>query len=143
MPLVERCRRLKWYADLHKPSMDQLILARFMEGGYLERHIAKMKKLYISRRDCLIECLRSAFPGQVNIIGYSTGLHLVAEFPGRRFDEETVREIERMGVKVYLAGERANDKEAHRSRLILGYGHLSKEEIREGVARLTRAPLLI
>ncbi|MBU7320483.1 PLP-dependent aminotransferase family protein [Paenibacillus oleatilyticus] len=141
MPLVESCRRLKWYADLHKPSMDQLILARFMEGGYLERHIAKMKKLYKSRRDCLIECLRSAFPGQVNIIGDSTGLHLVAEFPGRRFDKEAVREIERWGVKVYLVEEHANDKEAHRSRLILGYGHLPKEDIQEGITRLSRALL--
>ncbi|WP_088834171.1 MocR-like pyridoxine biosynthesis transcription factor PdxR [Paenibacillus tyrfis] len=141
MPLVESCRRLKWYADLHKPSMDQLILARFMEGGYLERHIAKMKKLYKSRRDCLIDCLRSAFPGQVNIIGDSTGLHLVAEFPGRRFDEEAVRRIKRMGVKVYLVEEHANDKEAHRSRLILGYGHLPKEDIQEGIARLNRALL--
>ncbi|MCP1309793.1 MocR-like pyridoxine biosynthesis transcription factor PdxR [Paenibacillus tyrfis] len=140
-PLVEPCRRLKWYADLHKPSMDQLILARFMEGGYLERHIAKMKKLYKSRRDCLIECLRSAFSDQVNIIGDSTGLHLVAEFPGRRFDEEAVRKIERMGVKVYLVEEHANDKEAHRSRLILGYGHLPKEDIQEGIARLSRALL--
>lgn len=141
MPLVESCRRLKWYADLHKPSMDQLILARFMEGGYLERHIAKMKKLYKSRRDCLIDCLRSAFPGQVNIIGDSTGLHLVAEFPGRRFDEEAVRRIKRMGVKVYLVEEHANDKEAQRSRLILGYGHLPKEDIQEGIARLNRALL--
>ncbi|WP_010494641.1 PLP-dependent aminotransferase family protein [Paenibacillus elgii] len=141
MALVESCRRLKWYADLHKPSMDQLILARFMEGGYLERHIAKMKKLYKSRRDCLIECLRSAFPGQVNIIGDSTGLHLVAEFPGRRFDEEAVREIKRWGVKVYLVEEHANDKEAQRSRLILGYGHLPKEDIQEGIARLNRALL--
>ncbi|NEN82648.1 PLP-dependent aminotransferase family protein [Paenibacillus elgii] len=141
MPLVESCRRLKWYADLHKPSMDQLILARFMEGGYLERHIAKMKKLYKSRRDCLIDCLRSAFPGRVNIIGDSTGLHLVAEFPGRRFDEEAVRRIKRMGVKVYLVEEHANDKEAQRSRLILGYGHLPKEDIQEGIARLSRALL--
>ena len=141
MPLVESCRRLKWHSDLHKPSMDQLILARFMDEGYLERHIAKMKKLYKSRRDCLIECLRSAFPGQVNIIGDSTGLHLVAEFPGRRFDEGAVREIERAGVKVYLVEAHAHDKEAHRSRLILGYGHLPKEDIREGITRLSRALL--
>lgn len=44
--LIEKCRKLKWFSDLHTPSLDQLILARFIDEGYLERHITKMKKTY-------------------------------------------------------------------------------------------------
>ena len=44
--LIERCRELKWFTDLHTPSLEQLILARFIEEGYLEHHISKMKKIY-------------------------------------------------------------------------------------------------
>src|SRR5699024_6745419 len=28
--LIEKCRNLKWFSDLHTPSLDQLILARFI-----------------------------------------------------------------------------------------------------------------
>ena len=44
--LIEKCRKLKWFSDLHTPSLEQLILARFIDEGYLERHIMKMKKMY-------------------------------------------------------------------------------------------------
>ncbi|ALS28143.1 pyridoxal phosphate-dependent transferase [Paenibacillus sp. 32O-W] len=31
-PLIEQCRTLKWFSDLHTPSLEQLVLARFIEG---------------------------------------------------------------------------------------------------------------
>lgn len=45
-PLVEKCKELKWYTDLHSPSLVQIVLAKFIEQGELESHIRKGCKLY-------------------------------------------------------------------------------------------------
>ncbi|MDA2491754.1 PLP-dependent aminotransferase family protein [Bacillus cereus] len=137
--LIEKCRMLKWFSDLHTPSLEQLILARFIDEGYLERHIMKMKKMYKKRRNFLIRCLKTTFLDKVNIFGYSTGLHLIAELNECHFSKELIEWIERFGVKVYPVEDHTIEKGKHHNRIILGYGHLKKEEIKEGVTRLHKA----
>jgi len=137
--LIEKCRSLKWFSDLHTPSLNQLILARFIDDGYLERHISKMKKIYKSRRNFLIHCLKTTFSNKVNIIGYSTGLHLIVEITDSHFSKELIGEIEQIGVKVYPVEDHTIKKGKHLNRIIIGYGHLKNEEIKEGVRRLHQA----
>lgn len=137
--LIEKCRKLKWFSDLHTPSLDQMILARFIAEGYLERHITKMKKVYKHRRDLLIHCLKSKFHNKVNIFGYSTGLHLIVEFNGLSFSKELLDKIQQFGVKAVPVEDHAIEKGKHRNRIILGYGHLKNNDIQEGVMRLNKA----
>lgn len=141
--LVEKCRRVKWFSDLHTPSLNQLILAKFIAEGYLERHIMKMKKIYKNRRDFLIQQLQSAFSNTINIFGYSTGLHLIVKFNQVQFTKELLEKIQQLGVKVYPVEDHAIEKGKHHNRIIIGYGHLTTEEIKEGVSRLQRAILRI
>jgi GntR family transcriptional regulator / MocR family aminotransferase len=55
--LIERSRGIKRLLDLHSPSLEQLILAQFIEAGHLERSIARMKRIYQKRRKVLITTL--------------------------------------------------------------------------------------
>jgi len=135
--LVQSARSLKWLTDLHTPSLEQLVLAEFIEEGHLDRHIAKMKKLYRKRRDFLIRQLRHAFGEAVNILGHSTGIHLVAEFAGISFTPELLSVIEQYDVKVYPVTVHAFRKEVQKQRIIIGYGNLSEEKIGEGIRRLS------
>ncbi|MCL1697187.1 PLP-dependent aminotransferase family protein [Lysinibacillus sp. BPa_S21] len=137
--LIEKCRQLKWFTDLHTPSLDQLILAHFIKEGYLERHIAKMKKFYKNQRDFLIQCLQTTFSNKVKISGYSTGLHLIAELEDIHFSKEVLFKIEQYGVKVYPVEDHTIEKGNYNNRIILGYGHLKKDEIEKGVTRLFQA----
>ena len=137
--LIEKCRQLKWFTDLHTPSLDQLILAYFIKEGYLERHIAKMKKFYKSQRDFLIQCLHTTFSNKVKVLGYSTGMHLIVELEDVHFSKELLLQIEQFGVKVYPVEDHTIEKEKYTNRIILGYGHLKKNEIEEGVTRLFQA----
>jgi|SRR5690625_1273424 len=137
--LIEKCRTLKWFSDLHTPPLEQLILTRFIQEGHLERHIAKMKKIYRNRRDFLINCLQSRFSNKVDIFGDSTGLHLIVEFKEQQFSKELLEKIEQYGVKIYLVEDHAIRKGAHSNQIILGYGHLDNEEIEEGINKLQQA----
>lgn len=138
--LIKTCRNLKWFSDLHTPSVDQLILAQFLAEGHLERHTSKMKKVYKKRRDFLISQLKETFSDKVTIYGDSTGLHLIAEFNEINFTEQTTNEmVEKYRIKVYPVEEHAIKKGKHLNKIILGYGHLSNEEISVGIHRLKEA----
>lgn len=134
--LIERCRSLKWFHDLHTPSLNQIILTRFIEEGLLERHIRKMRKGYIKRRAALREALTNDFGESVEILGDSTGLHLIAEFKEIEFTEDLLGMLHQNNVKVYPVEHHTIYKGRHVKKVILGYGNLAEEEIGQGIRRL-------
>ena len=137
--LITSSRQTKRLSDLHSPTLDQLVLARFIEEGHLERHIMKMKRLYHKRRDTLINSLNHTFGQRVQIEGGSTGLHLVAAFPGIDFTNATIMQaLEQAGVQVYPVEIHAVRAGHHRHQIVLGYGNLTEEEIITGVKRIAR-----
>jgi GntR family transcriptional regulator / MocR family aminotransferase len=134
--LIEQCRSLKWFHDLHTPSLNQMILAHFIEEGLLERHIRKMRKVYMKRRDALRNALVSGFGHSVKISGDSTGLHLIVEFLNIEFTEELIEEIYQNNVRLYPVEQHAIHHGRHRNKVIIGYGNLNEEEIEMGISRL-------
>lgn len=137
--LIERARSIKRLLDLHSPSLEQLILAQFIESGHLERHIVRMKRVYQKRRHILITQLQRHFSDQVEIVGDATGLHLVARFSQVTFTPETIAAIERTGVRVYPVERHAIAKDQHLHDIILGYGHLSPAQIEQGIGQIKLA----
>ncbi|GED54721.1 PLP-dependent aminotransferase family protein [Brevibacillus borstelensis] len=136
--LVERYQAAKWFTDLHTPSLEQLALGRFVEEGHLEKYISRVKKLYKRRRRALCDALQAHFPGQVDIWGASTGLHIVASFSGKAFTEASLSALLQAGVRVYPVEEHAIQKGRHLDKVIIGYGNLPEEDIVEGVLRMKR-----
>ena len=78
--LVARVRRAKWLADRHAPVPDQAALADFIAEGHLERHIRRMRRVYASRRNALVESLQRHFGDRVQIRGDAAGMHLLVRF---------------------------------------------------------------
>ena len=139
--LIERGRTLKYFSDLHTPSLEQLTLALFIKEGYLEKHIFRMKKVYRKRRDFLKEQLYNEFGGQVTIHGDSTGLHLVAEFDGIDFTESLLSKIYERGVKVFPVELHTINKGLYSNHIILGFGNLNEVKIADGVTKFKRTLL--
>lgn len=138
--LIKQSKDLKWYMDLHAPSLEQLTIARFIEEKHLERHIQKMKKIYDGRRKQARKCLTEEFGENVQISGDSTGLHLIAEFKHIKFTNLMIEKImEQHKVKIYPVEHHAIQKGIHQNKVILGYGNLSTDEIQEGIHRLKHA----
>ena len=71
-------------------KVDQLILQKFIEDGYYERHLNKMRALYKSRHDTLLAALKSWKP-DFRISGENAGVHLLLHFHDSRSEEELIR----------------------------------------------------
>ncbi|NCB52700.1 MAG: PLP-dependent aminotransferase family protein [Clostridia bacterium] len=138
-PLVGQCRQWKRLSDHHSNSVCQLALMHFIESGDLERHIMRMKKVYRRRRECLLSLLREHFGSGVKVLGDPAGMHIVAEFEGAVFSDETVRHIRDMGVSIVPVEKHAVNKGAHENQIIMGFANLTPEEMELGIIKIKTA----
>lgn len=118
--------------------MQQMTVCRFMEGGYFERHLNKMRGIYKAKHDFLLQLLKGK-KWVHRIYGDYAGLHISVELNSSLTEEEIIARAECMGIKVqgirgcYIAGGKKPDE---RPVLLLGFGNLVQEQMREGVRML-------
>ncbi|MBD5487719.1 MAG: PLP-dependent aminotransferase family protein [Lachnospiraceae bacterium] len=137
-PLLERYRRECGFYSSTVSRIDQTILNEFIQDGYFERYLNKMRKRYREKHDLILNELK-AFERAFDISGSNAGLHVLLTDRHGRAEEELAEAAAKEGVKVYRMqdfrmGEHTDDA----AMLILGYGALTDEEIREGIARLKK-----
>ncbi len=121
------------------PSFEQYTLCRFMEKGYYERHLNRMKTLYRGRQDALAEALD--IPG-FRLIGRDAGLHFMLEVTEESYDEEEVVErAARAGVYLRGLGDyyASGAEQDGPPRLLIGYGAYDETRLREAARILRKA----
>ncbi len=138
-PVLPRFREI--FASLHASASaaTQAALAGFLRDGHLERHVVRMRRRYQRKMRVLEQTLAAEFGSDVAISGNTTGLHLVATFRGRAPRRLTQSRLTAAGVEADLVDDFTAGKPRHPGALVLGYGDLEFEQIREGVRRLGRA----
>lgn len=121
-------------------KVDQLILQKFIEEGYFERHLNKMRALYRNRHDILLNELKE-LPLKFTISGENAGVHLLLHFPDGSTEKELIRKAERQGVKVYGLSEYYVDRSpaSDEAVILLGYANMNENRIRDAVALLKKA----
>lgn len=60
-------------------KIDQLVLASFMNEGYMLKHLRKIKRIYRKKNLLLTNSLKEKFNDNIEIINSDSGLHIVCE----------------------------------------------------------------
>ncbi len=136
--LADPIMELLQESNLWVNTIDQLALAEYMEEFLMDKHIYKMRKLYENKRKQLIGSLTEAFGDQLTISGEFAGLHLLVTFD-RDLTERDLMRMKTVGVEADSVEEYTLVKGRHSNQLVLGYGALRPEQIKEGVSRLYKA----
>jgi GntR family transcriptional regulator/MocR family aminotransferase len=130
----------KALADTGTATLEQLALADFITEGHLERHVRRMRTRLAARRSALIESLARELGARARLSGADAGLHVLL-----RLDELAMREVRALreacrahGVGIYPAAP-FYARPPRRAEVLLGYGALGEDAIREGVRRLRGA----
>ncbi|MFC7640202.1 PLP-dependent aminotransferase family protein [Streptosporangium lutulentum] len=89
----------KRYADLGNAVLPQLVLARLMESGEMERQLRFLRGRHRRRRDAMIDALRTHLPRAV-VHGAAAGLHLMITFEAGFADADLAEAALARGVKV-------------------------------------------
>jgi GntR family transcriptional regulator/MocR family aminotransferase len=75
-------RTAKFVTDWHTTLPAQAALARFIDEGYLARHVRKMRQVYQVRHRLLSTGLRDLLGDRLEVLPSAAGLHLTALAPG-------------------------------------------------------------
>lgn len=138
--LVQLARQTKTLMSNGQPWLEQAALADFMRMGAYQRHLRKIRQLYLSRRNALLSSLARHF-GESEVLGAEAGMHVVWRLPDRL---PSATELESIaldaGVGVYAVGSggavefsASGGSDRH---LVLGFSSLTEREIELGIARL-------
>ena len=135
--LQSRWCYLRTHHDVQNPVFDQAALAEFLRTRAFDRHIRAARNRYAKRRLALLEALASNFGSDCNVCGDAAGLHLAVRFSGKQFGEDFQAFCLKHGVVISPMESHCIEKGRHKDQLLLGYGHLEPEEIKEGVHLLS------
>ncbi|WKX74092.1 PLP-dependent aminotransferase family protein [Streptomyces sp. XD-27] len=126
----------KRFTDLGNAVLPQLVLARLMESGDLERHLRLLRGRHSRRRDAMIDAVAEHLPGAI-VHGAAAGLHLTVTYTPQVPDTELAAAALARGVKCQpLSWHR---QLPGRPGLVLGYAAGPPGVIAEGVAALGEA----
>lgn len=135
--LAERYRAT--HGDCEVPAFEQETLRRFIEGGYLERHIAHMRAVYRARLTALCAAAKALSLGEVAPV--NAGLHVLLRVGGKTPAHELAPLAARAGVRLTrLADYAVMDAGAADERtVLLGFAGMNEEAIEEGLRALRGA----
>ncbi|BCN31463.1 MocR-like pyridoxine biosynthesis transcription factor PdxR [Anaeromicropila herbilytica] len=135
-PLLELYKEKLTHYSCTVSRVDQSILTGFIEGGYFERHLNKMRKVYKAKHDTLMNALK-IFEGSIKIHGENAGLHLIIQFFIPISESQLIDMAKENKIKLYGLSEHyiTPPKDAPPT-ILLGYANLSETEIEKGVELL-------
>lgn len=137
VPLYRKARQL---AGAQFSPQFQSAVAEFISEGHLDRHVKRLRALYLVRRDTLIGALEKRFKDKVTIGPNRRGVFLCVTFDVGLNDEEIIERAQKVGVGLTSAREFFSRKKPTQQ-VIMGFGSLTEKEIEKGVQKLASALL--
>ncbi|WP_409175784.1 PLP-dependent aminotransferase family protein [Brevibacillus fortis] len=120
---------------LHQRTMEA-----FMEKGYFEKHVRKMRKLYRKKHDALLLTVQKHFGERAKVIGADAGFHVLLRVNSERSEEELKKLAIQAGVRAspasftWLVPPNSLPKE-----FFLGFAGIPLEKIDPGIEALSQA----
>jgi len=138
--LVKKYKRDLSYILCPVPIFEQKVLYRFIQDGFFERHLNKMRNIYKKKHDVLVRSIQELNCG-IKILGADAGLHLLLKIPNNMTEEQLIHSALQHGVKVYGTSSYYFDRGSmgETPAIMLGYAGLSEEDIKKAVGLLHKA----
>ncbi len=137
--LLEIYQKNCYFYSCTVSRIDQAVLNEFIREGYFERHLNKMRKIYRTKHDLLLQEL-VPFSEKFTVTGEHGGLHLLLTAKTDASEDELVMTAMNKGVRVYRFSDSCIEKiPGQRATVLLGFGAVSEQAIKEGIQKLKEA----
>jgi GntR family transcriptional regulator/MocR family aminotransferase len=136
--LQERLVRVRRATDLHPPVVDQLVLADFMNEGYFDRHVRRMRSVHQQRLEALTAAAERHCGGALRLRPTHTGLHAIADLPHTAAVAVSEQAFAR-GVEVMPVSEYAFGSHPVANALMIGFAAVREDSMSKGMELLAAA----
>src|ERR1700739_5186124 len=79
--ILSRRSRVRETSDIFPPPLHQEVLTDFIREGHLERHVRRMRTLYMERHDTLVAEIRKRLGPSFEVVTANTGTYLAMLLP--------------------------------------------------------------
>ncbi len=118
--------------------LEQKTMARFIEQGYWERHIRRMRIVYRKKHDTLLQAVERHFGNKATIVGQGAGLHVVLQLHEKNPGEAVIlRHAARKGINMFSFSATCATGGPVATSLLLGFGGMTAAEIDQGIELLS------
>jgi GntR family transcriptional regulator/MocR family aminotransferase len=136
--LINRALAARRLVDDRSGWLEETALAEFLDSGAYARHLHRLRKVYLGRRDLLVAAMRRHFGSAVRLGGGDAGLHLTWTLPGTFGPATLVADAARRAgvdaVAITRSGVAAGNQ-----MVTLGFGLPTERQIDAAVARLAES----
>jgi len=141
--LVDAFSRRRAVDVRHSEVSTQAVMAEFIAAGHFQRHIRRMRRAALSRRNALLAGWPNDITGVGNLPSVAAGLHLTVPVASIARERELIAQAEAVGVEINgLSGYWLPDSTRpmdERAGLVLGFAAVPEADIETALARLRSA----
>ena len=138
--LVEAFSQRRAVDVRHSEVSTQAVMAEFMAAGHFQRHIRRMRRAALSRRNVLLNGWPVDIPGVGKLPSVAAGLHLTVRVDSVTRERELIEQATSVGVEINgLSSYWLPDTtlpEDQRAGLVLGFAAVPETAIESALARL-------
>jgi GntR family transcriptional regulator/MocR family aminotransferase len=141
--LVDAFTRRRAVDMRHSEVSTQAVMAEFMAAGHFQRHIRRMRRAALSRRNALLAGWPDDLPGVGALPSVAAGLHLTVRVENLAREQQLLAQAHAAGVEVnglssyWLPGSATPADQ--RAGLVLGFAAVPEAAIAQALARLRQA----
>ena len=141
--LVEAFSQRRAVDVRHSEVSTQAVMAEFMAAGHFQRHIRRMRRAALSRRNCLLEGWPTAIAGVGQLPAVPAGLHLTVAVDSIEREQQLIAQaaavdVEINGLSTYWLPDSTTPMQ-QRAGLVLGFAAVPEAAIKAALARLRQA----
>ena len=137
--LVEPLTRARAAIEDQPAAAVQPALAAFIEDGHFAAHVRRMRKLYATRQEVLLDAAKADLAGLIRLTPDNAGMHLVGalepDLAARLDDRAAAARIAEAGLTVPALSSYYLET-VRREGLLFGYAGVPEPEIRSAVRQL-------
>ncbi len=119
-------------------EIEQYTLCKFIQGGFYERHLSRMRTIYRMRRDILLKGL-APLSDRFTIQGQEAGLHLLLTSQKNIEDRILIDQARYKGIRVYKLSDYYHNSSTKTFTVIIGYAGYDIRDLKITAALLVNA----
>lgn len=134
--LMDRYRNIFGAFPSTVSRIDQAVMTKFMEEGYYERHLNRLRNRYKMRHDTLIAGLKK-WGDKVHLSGTNAGSYVVLEWHGMMQEQELYETALQQSVLVYpIKNYCITPSFFMYPTFLMGFAKMAEEEMEQAIKRL-------
>ncbi|WP_339560551.1 PLP-dependent aminotransferase family protein [Pseudomonas sp. EA_65y_Pfl1_P113] len=141
--LVDAFARRRAVDMRHSEVSTQAVMAEFMATGHFQRHIRRMRRAALSRRNVLLSGWPSGLPGMGELPSVAAGLHVTVRVDSLAREQQLLAQahaadVEINGLSAYWLAQSITPVD-QRAGLVLGFAAVPEADMASALARLRQA----